>query len=60
MGLTLWDGTFEGQQQTWLRWCDREGEILRTGDERAENERQRAERLAQLLRERGINIDDEL
>jgi Uma2 family endonuclease len=67
LGLTLWDGTFEGQQQTWLRWCDREGEILRTGDERAEferqraeNERQRAERLAQLLRERGINFDEEL
>ncbi|KKD38726.1 hypothetical protein WN50_07330 [Limnoraphis robusta CS-951] len=58
LGLTLWDGAFEGQQHIWLRWCDREGEILRTGDERAENERQRAEKLAQLLRERGINPDD--
>ncbi|CAN5663838.1 Uma2 family endonuclease [soil metagenome] len=71
LGLTLWDGEFEGRQETWLRWCDSQGEILLTGDERAEQERQRAEqerqraeqerqradRLAEILKARGIDID---
>jgi Uma2 family endonuclease len=57
LGLTLWEGTFEGKAYTWLRWCDREGTLLLTGDERAEQEHQRAERLAELLRAQGINPD---
>ena len=40
LGLQLWDGEFEGRQQTWLRWCDGQGQIIPTGDERAELERQ--------------------
>jgi len=62
LGLTLWEGIFEGKAYTWLRWCDREGNLLLTGDERAEQEHQRAEqeyqraeRLAALLRAQGIN-----
>lgn len=55
LGLTLWEGEFEGKAYTWLRWCDREGNLLLTGDERAEQEHQRAERLAALLRAQGIN-----
>jgi Uma2 family endonuclease len=43
LGLTLWEGTFEGKQSTWLRWTDEHGEIILTGKERAEQERQRAE-----------------
>ena len=58
VGLTLWEGTFEDMQATWLRWCDRDGNLLLTGDERAEQERQRADRLADLLRSQGINPDD--
>ncbi len=42
IGLTLWEGTFEGLSATWLRWCDREGNILRTGLELANQERERA------------------
>ncbi|GBF79315.1 Uma2 family endonuclease [Aphanothece sacrum] len=72
LGLTLWSGEFEGQfYEQWLRWCDRSGNILLTGDEkfelekqraeaekqRAEFEKQRADRLAQILREQGINPD---
>ena len=73
LGLTLWEGAFEGKVYNWLRWCDRAGNLLLTGDERAERERQRAqrehqraeqerqraERLAELLRERGINPEEE-
>lgn len=67
LGVTLWEGTFEEKQYNWLRWCDRAGNLLLTGDERAEVERrradaehQRAERLAQLLRSRGIDPDQVL
>ncbi|MFO1352342.1 MAG: Uma2 family endonuclease [Gammaproteobacteria bacterium] len=43
LGLTLWDGVFEGKEDTWLRWTDAEGALIPTGRERAEQERQRAE-----------------
>lgn len=57
LGLTLWDGAYEGKSDTWLRWVDEQGELLLTGKEgrleeralteqerlRAEEERQRAE-----------------
>ncbi|WP_347179026.1 Uma2 family endonuclease [Roseofilum casamattae] len=67
LGLTLWTGVFEGQEYEWLRWCDKQGNLLLTGDEiaeqersRAEQQQQRAERLAQLLREQGIDPDSVL
>jgi Uma2 family endonuclease len=47
LGLVEWTGTFEGQQQTWLRWCDKEGRAIPTGAERAE-------RLAAQLRALGV------
>jgi hypothetical protein len=67
----LWEGEFEARQDTWLRWCDRQGNILLTGDERSQQAEQRAtdaehraseaERRAQLLAEQlrnlGINPD---
>jgi hypothetical protein len=34
LGLRLWEGTFEGHQDTWLRWCDAQGEIIPTAEER--------------------------
>jgi Uma2 family endonuclease len=43
LGLMLWDGTFEGKHDTWLRWTDAEGVLILTGKERAEQEHQRAE-----------------
>lgn len=39
LGLTLWEGEFEGRQDVWLRWCYQDGNVLPTGDERAEQER---------------------
>ncbi len=69
IGLTLWEGEFEGRVDTWLRWTDEHGVLIPTGKERAEQERQRAEReqqraeqehqraerLAALLRQAGID-----
>lgn len=72
VGLTLWEGAFEGKHDRWLRWCDRAGAVIPTGAERAEQERQRAEqerqraeqaearsaRLAEQLRALGIDPDE--
>jgi Uma2 family endonuclease len=69
LGLALWEGNFEGKHDTWLRWTDEYGVLIPTGKERAEQERQRAEhtehllarerqraeRLAALLRQAGID-----
>jgi Putative restriction endonuclease len=73
LGLTLWEGPFEDEvTRLWLRWCDRDGHVIPTGAERAEAEsqraeterqradveRQRAERLAERLRQLGVNPED--
>jgi Uma2 family endonuclease len=64
LGVTLVPGEFEGKQDTWLRWCDRERNLLLTGDElaqqaqqRAEQAEQRAQRLAERLRALGVDPD---
>jgi hypothetical protein len=69
----LWSGQFEEEvTRLWLRWCDRDGQIILTGAERAEIERQgreterqekelerqRAERLTERLRQLGENPDE--
>jgi len=55
LGLTLWEGEFEGRQANWLRWCDKQGNLLLTGDERAQQAEQRAQRLAEHLQSLGID-----
>lgn len=64
VGLTLWDGKFEGKADRWLRWCDQNGDVILTGAELAGQERQRADiaeakaaQLAARLRELGIDPD---
>jgi Uma2 family endonuclease len=55
LGLRLWKGEFEGVEETWLRWCDANGEIIPTGEERAaelaQDLQQRDDRIRQLERE---------
>lgn len=73
LGLTLWSGQFEEEvTRLWLRWCDRNGQVIPTGAEGREIERQgreierqgreverqRAERLAERLRAMGIDPDE--
>jgi hypothetical protein len=50
---------FEGVDGRWLRWCDVNGVIVPTGEERAEQERGRAEKLAAKLRALGVDPDAE-
>jgi hypothetical protein len=33
--LTLWQGEYETLDAVWLRWCDMDGNLIPTGDERA-------------------------
>jgi Uma2 family endonuclease len=60
--LGIWQGEYFNQNLPWLRWWDAEGNLLLAGDERAEQESQRAEqaiqqteRLAAKLRELGVD-----
>ncbi len=55
LGLTIWEGEFEGRQDVWLRWCYKDGNVLPTGDERASVAEQRAQLLAEKLRDMGID-----
>ncbi|OUC15378.1 MAG: hypothetical protein B0A82_07225 [Alkalinema sp. CACIAM 70d] len=56
--LGIWQGVFFNQNLPWLRWWDSAGNLLLTGDERADQEHQRAERLAAKLRELGVDPSD--
>jgi len=50
--LGIWQGRYQNVELPWLRWWDSEGNLLLSGEERAEQERQRsqeAERRANLL-----------
>lgn len=67
--LGIWQGYYQNANLPWLRWWDAEGNLLLTGDERAQQanqqleqtnqqlelEHQRAERLAAKLRQLGID-----
>jgi len=50
--LGIWQGHYKYATLPWLRWWDNQGNLLLTGEERAEQERQRAEEaIAQLEQE---------
>jgi len=54
LGLALWQGRYEDMDDTWLRWVDSTGTPVPTGSEGKQAERQRAERLAEQLRQLGV------
>lgn len=58
LGLTVWEGEFEEQASIWLRWCNRDGQVIPTGAEGRDAEHLRAERLAERLRAMGVNPDE--
>jgi len=55
--IGVWQGTRENRIGKWLRWWDEQGNLLLWGAELAEQERQRAERLAAQLRAAGIEAE---
>ena len=42
LGLTLWQGTYEELEATWLRWCAQDGTLIPTGAERSARAEQHA------------------
>ncbi len=57
LGLVEWPGQYEDMSAVWLRWRRRDGSLVPTGAERAETEKQRADRMAEKLRALGIDPD---
>ncbi|MCW6035652.1 Uma2 family endonuclease [Spirulina subsalsa FACHB-351] len=49
--LGVWEGNYQNQAQRWLRWWDRDGNLLLTGREEAEQERQRTQQAEQRAQE---------
>ena len=59
LGLTLWQGEYEGTETLWLRWTDREGRLIPTGAEWARQELQRAEESARQADQERQRADQE-
>ncbi|MBD2168743.1 Uma2 family endonuclease [Calothrix membranacea FACHB-236] len=57
LGLGLWQGTYQQITGLWLRWYNAQGWVP-TLAEKAEQERQRAERLAEYVRSLGVDPDN--
>jgi hypothetical protein len=57
LGVTTWDGDYDGFPDHWLRFCDRAGRPFPTGIERARIAEQHAAQLAAKLRAAGIDPD---
>ena len=64
LGLVVWGGEYEGQKKCWLRWLDRDGNLVMSGQElanaaaqRETAAAQRAAALAAKLRELGVDPD---
>ncbi|MEA5515909.1 Uma2 family endonuclease [Nodularia sp. UHCC 0506] len=52
--LGLWQDSYHNMELPWLRWWDLQGNLLLTGEERAEQQSQRSERLIAQLRALGV------
>jgi hypothetical protein len=59
LGLTVWTGKFEDTKEDWLRWCDQQGQVIPTGAERADQERQRADQERQRADQERQRADQE-
>ncbi len=51
LGFTLWSGLYHGMEDIWLRFIDEHGDLLLTGEERAEQAESRAEQAEARARE---------
>ncbi|MGB0563916.1 MAG: Uma2 family endonuclease, partial [Spirulinaceae cyanobacterium] len=56
LGLGLWQGKYQGVEGKWLRWYDEQKVCIPTHAERAEQEKQRADTLAQNQQESVIRL----
>jgi Uma2 family endonuclease len=59
LGITFWEGVYEEQEGLWLRWCNRNGNLILTGVERAEKADKRAEKERQRAEKADKRVEDE-
>jgi hypothetical protein len=59
VGLTIWQGVYEGKDARWLRWCDAQGTVIPTGEERARQAAEHAEREAKARQEAEARLHEE-
>lgn len=55
--LGLWSGAYQNQTQLWLRWWDSSGNLLLTGNERAEIAEKAQRNAIPKLLELGLNVE---
>jgi len=58
VSIGIWQGTHRGIERLWLRWFDSQGQLMPTPEETIKVTSKKAERLAQRLRDLGIDPDD--
>jgi hypothetical protein len=59
IGLTLWEGPYEGRRATWLRWCDSQGQVIPTAGERIESTCRQADEARRQADEARRQADEE-
>jgi hypothetical protein len=59
LGVKTWEGSYGGMPATFLRWCGRNGRLIPTGGERADEEKQRADEEKQRADEEKQRADEE-
>lgn len=57
--LGLWQGSYQNQEGTWLRWWTLEGELLLIGNERARQAEAKMQQLGERLRAMGVDPEAE-
>jgi len=57
LGITLWHGIYEGMEATWLRWCNKQGQLLLNGQEKADQEHVRAELAARQAEQEHVRAE---
>ncbi|WP_414624418.1 Uma2 family endonuclease [Calothrix sp. CCY 0018] len=58
LSLGLWQGSFRNIDRLWLRWFTLEGELIQVPEEEVKAAQRKIEKLAEKLRELGVNPDD--
>ena len=57
--LGIWQGSYQNMELPWLRWWDSQGNLLLSGAERAEQERERADREQEIAQQQRQRADRE-
>ncbi|MCL4870047.1 MAG: Uma2 family endonuclease [Anaerolineae bacterium] len=59
LGLQLWTGEYRGVTNEWLRWCDKDGNLLMTASELRAKEQERADREEKRAEQEQKRADEE-